>query len=93
MAVTDFTASIASGALTDVLFFNNGPQLWMVGHFVAPASGTALIEPGMFNVSMAAIEKVDVDTQYFSANSNGTYAVLASGLATGESGYFMIVGY
>ena len=93
MATTDLTASVASGYLTDVLYFNNGPMLWMVGHYSSPASGTAIIETGMYDVRVATIQDADMDTTYFSAGANGTYAVLASGLTTGDAGFFMIQGY
>lgn len=93
MATTDMTASFASGYLTDAMYYDLGPLLAYAGHYSSPASGTAIFETGMYNIAMAAITNVDIDTQYYSANANGTYAVLASGLTTGTTGFFLIQGW
>ena len=93
MAVTTLTQSIASGTLTGMLWYNEGPSLVMMGHYASLNTGTACIEPGMMNVSEVWVSHVDANGIYLSANANGTYAVLFSGLTSGLTGWFEIRGY
>jgi len=90
---TTYTASIASGYMTDVVYADVGPQLIMMAHFVAPNSATAIIETGMFGIRMGAFTHGDLATFTSSANANGTYAFIASGHAAGDSGIIMIWGF
>jgi hypothetical protein len=90
---TVYTASIASGYLTDVVYADQGPALQMFGHFVAPDNATAIIETGMFGITMGAMDGADLASYVYSAGANGTYAFIASGLATDDSGIFMVLGF
>lgn len=90
---TEYTASIASGYMTDVTYADIGPQLLMQAHFVAPDANTAIIETGMFNPILGTMNHGDIDTFYFSAGANGTYAFVASGHGAGDSGIIMVWGY
>lgn len=90
---TTYTASMASGYMTDVSYANQGPMLLMMAHYVAPDAATAIIETGMFNVILGTMEHNDIDTVSFSAGANGTYAFVSSGHAGGDSGIIMVWGY
>ena len=90
---TTFTASAASGYATDVIWFSNGPQTVNFGHFSSPTAATGILEPGMFDIKGIEIENADPTTFKYSANSNGTYAVIFSGLTVGATGFFRITGY
>ena len=90
---TTYTASIASGYLTDVTYANQGPALQMFGHFVAPNNSSVILETGMFGIYFGSIDHMDGDTVSYSAGANGTYAFLASGLATNDSGIFLVLGF
>ena len=90
---TVYTAGIASGYLTDVVYANVGPTVVMQGHFVAPNNATAIIETGMFGINFGAIDGGDMATYVYSAGANGTYAFIASGLATDDSGVFIVQGF
>ncbi len=85
---TTLTASIGSGYATNVLFFNEGAQLVMQGHFSYPAADTAFIETGMYDVAFWSIPLGDMDTVTFTAGSNGTIGVYFSGLTVGATGCF-----
>ncbi len=90
---TVYTSSIASGYMTDVLYSDVGPQLFMMAHYVAPDAATAIIETGMFNPVLGTMEHNDIDTVYFSAGANGTYAFVSSGHGAGDSGFIMVWGW
>lgn len=90
---TVYTASYASGYLTDVGYADQGPSLQMFGHFVAPNAQTAIIETGMFGIYFGAIDGADMATYVYSAGANGTYAFIASGLSTNDSGIFLVLGF
>lgn len=92
MAVT-YTQSVASGYLTNIIYYNEGSLNIMEGHYCAPSNATGIIETGMFNITYALIQDADPTTYVYSANSNGTYAVLFSGMVTGATGFFEIKGY
>ena len=92
MAVT-YTQSVASGYATDVLFYNVGPTLRMVGHYSSPSAATAIFETGMYAVTANYVQDADVTTFKLSANANGTIAVICSGLVTGATGYFEFTGF
>jgi hypothetical protein len=91
MAV-EYTASISSGILTDVVHDTVGPFQRMLGHYSAPSNATGIIETGMFAVANAFVQDADPTTYVQSANANGTIAVLFSGLVTGATGCFEIKG-
>lgn len=90
---TVYTASIASGYMTDVVYADIGPQLVMMAHYVAPDNQTAIIETGMFQVVLGSFTHGDLDTYTQSANANGTITFIASGHAAADSGMIMIWGY
>ena len=90
---TTYTASAASGYATDVVFFNEGPQLVMQGHYECPDNATGIFETGMYKVTTYYVQDADPTTFVQSANANGTIAVLCSGLVTGATGYFEFKGY
>ena len=90
---TVYTASYASGYLTDVVYANVGPTVTMQGHFVAPNNQTAIIETGMFGINFGGMDGADMATYVYSAGANGTYAFIASGLATNDSGVFVVQGF
>ena len=94
MAVTIWTQSIASGFMTNVLMYNAGPQLVMQGHYVSNNTGTTEIDTPMFNVQYVNVTHADnIAAFQLTANSNGTYAVLFTGMTSGLSGWFEIKGY
>jgi hypothetical protein len=90
---TTYTASIASGYMTDVVYANIGPSLVMMGHFVAPDNATALVDTGMFGVRLASMEGGDIDSTTSSANANGTITCIFSGHGAGDSGMIMVWGF
>ncbi len=92
MAAT-YTASVASGYLTDVLYYNEGPMLAMNGHYSAPSNATGIIETQMFKIKTYYVQDADPTTYVQSANSNGTIALIFSGMVTGATGYFEIKGF
>ena len=90
---TTYTASVASGYATDVVYADIGVALQMQGHFVAPNAQTTIIETGMFGLTWGTLEGGDNTTFTSSANANGTYAFIGSGLSTGNSGIFIMQGF
>ena len=92
MAVA-YTASILSGNLTNVIYYDNGPQKVMQGHFSAPSSTSGLIETGMFGVTYFFIADADQSSYTYSAGANGTIAAYFSGHAAGATGAFEIRGF
>lgn len=92
MAAT-YTMSVASGVLTNVVYYNEGSLNIMEGHYSSPSNATGIIETGMLNITWVHVQDADPTTYKFSANSNGTYAVLFSGMVTGATGFFQIKGY
>ena len=92
MAAT-YTMSVASGILTNVMYYNEGSLNIMEGHYSSPSNATGIIETGMFNVTYVHVQDADPTTYVYSANSNGTYAVIFSGMVTGATGCFQIKGY
>lgn len=92
MAVT-YTMSVASGYLTNVVYFNEGSFLVMNAHYSSPSNATGIIETGMYYIANVTVQDADPTTYVFSANSNGTYAVLFSGMVTGATGFIDIRGY
>jgi hypothetical protein len=92
MAAT-YTESIASGVLTNVMRYNEGSLLIMEGHYSSPSNATGIIETGMYNIAFYYVQDADPTTYAFSANANGTIAVLFSGMVTGATGCFQIKGY
>ena len=92
MAVT-YTQSVASGYLTNVMYYNEGSLLIMEGHYSSPSNATGIIETGMLHISFKLVEDADPTTYKASANANGTMALLFSGMVTGATGCFQIKGY
>lgn len=90
---TEYTMSVASGILTDVLWYAEGPKTVLEGHYSSPDATTGYIETGMYNVTDYYVQDADVTTFAFSAGSNGTYAVYFSGMVAGATGYISIKGY
>lgn len=92
MAVT-YTSSADSGYATSVAYYNAGPMLCFMGHYSAPSAATAIFETQMFDIVEYYVQEADPTTFVFSANSNGTIAVLCSGLVAGATGYFEFRGH
>ena len=91
MAVT-YTMSITSGVLTAVNYYGKSYHLVMFGHYSSPSNATGIIETGMFHVNYYNVQDADPTTYVLSANSNGTIAVIFSGMVTGATGWFEIRG-
>ncbi len=92
MAVT-YTSSVDSGHATSVAYYAAGPLLCFSGHYSAPSAATAIFETQMFMVKEYYVQDADPTTFVFSTNSNGTIAVLCSGLVAGSTGYFEFRGH
>ena len=92
MAVT-YTQSVASGILTNVVYFNEGSFLVMNGHYSSPSNATGIIETGMYYLNIYNVSDADPTTYKQSANANGTLALIFSGMVTGATGWFEIRGY
>lgn len=92
MAVT-YTASAASGYATNVGYYDEGPLLCMYGHYSSPSNATGIIETQMYHVKSYFVQDADPTTYVQSANSNGTIALIFSGMVTGATGYFEIKGF
>ena len=92
MAVT-YTNSTASGYATTISYYDDGPLLVMRGHYSSPSNATGIIETQMFAVTEYLILDADPTTYVQSANSNGTIALIFSGMVTGATGYFEIKGF
>jgi hypothetical protein len=90
---TTYTASVASGYATDVMYYNEGPMLVMNGHYLAPNNATGIIETQMFEIKTYYVQDADPTTFVQSANANGTIALIFSGMVTGATGYFELKGY
>lgn len=89
---TTYTSSASSGNATSVSYYNQGPNLCFTGHYSAPNAATAIFETQMFEITEYYVQDADPTTFKFSANSNGTIAVLCSGLVAGSTGYFEFKG-
>lgn len=90
---TTYTGSVASGYLTNVMYYNEGPLLVFTGHYESPDNATGIIETQMFNITNYYVQDADPTTFVQSANANGTLALIFSGMVTGATGYFEIKGY
>lgn len=89
---TTYTSSAASGYATSVSYYSDGPFQVLTGHYQAPDNATGIIETEMYNINTYYVQDADPTTFVFSANSNGTIAVIFSGLVTGATGWFEIKG-
>lgn len=89
---TTYTASAASGYLTNVIFYDEGPLLVMAGHYSAPGVDTGLIETGMYAVDYYYVQDADTTTFVQTAGSNGTIGVYFSGMVSGATGCFEFKG-
>ena len=92
MAVT-YTNSTASGYMTAISYYDDGPMLVMRGHYSSPSNATAIIETGMYAVTEYFVQDADPTTYVQSANANGTIALIFSGMVTGATGYFELKGF
>ena len=98
MAV-EYTASIASGYATDVVFYSEGSFRIMEGHYSAPSNATGFIETGFRNVDNYYIQDADPTTIVFTSTSTSasappaTIGVYFSGMVAGATGYFEIKGW
>jgi hypothetical protein len=96
---TEYTASVASGYATNVLFYSDGPFRIMNGHYSAPSADTGYIETGFRHIDTYYIQDADPTTIIFSSTSTSasappaTLAVFFSGMVTGATGYFEIKGW
>lgn len=94
MAYQEMTQALlaADGSLFNITYADLGPQLIMQGHYSSPSSGSQYIDTGMQQVFMIAVTGADYDQTTASAQANGTYRVIFSGLTTGLTGEFFIWG-
>ncbi len=92
MAATVYTASVASGHLTDVTYYNEGSRLIMYGHYSSPGVSTGLIETGMYEVEYYNVQDADPTTYVQTSGSNGTIGVYFSGMVGGATGWFEFKG-
>lgn len=101
MAVT-YTASIASGYLTDVLYYNQGQHLVFTGHYSAPSNATGIIETPFYHIDTYYVQDADPTTYAFSVNATGSVttasaninqSLIFSGMVAGATGYFEIKGW
>lgn len=96
---TEYTASVASGYATDVLFYSEGPYRIMRGHYSAPSNATGYIETGMRQVDNYFVQDADPTTFVMSSTSTSasappaTIAVYFSGMVAGATGYFEFIGW
>lgn len=96
---TEYTASMASGYASNVVFYSQGPFRVMVGHYSAPNAATALFETGFRHIDNYYVQDADPATFVFSSTSTSlsappaTIAVYCSGLVTGSTGYFEFRGW
>ena len=92
MAAT-YTNSTSSGYSTNWVYYNQGPFLCLTGHYSSPSNATGIIETQMFMIKEYYVQDADPTTYVQSANSNGTIAVIFSGMVTGATGYFEFKGH
>ena len=99
---TTYTASVASGYLTDVLYYNKGTYLVMRGHYSAPNNATGIIETPFYNIDAYYVQDADPTTYALSTVATGSVttasadirqSLVFSGMVTGATGYFVIKGY
>lgn len=91
--MAEFTASIASGYMTDVQFVNWGNKVVFMAHYSAPDATSSFINLGMQVVDMAAIDEADPDAMYFTSTANVCGIQLCfSGHAAADTGYIYVVG-
>lgn len=91
MAV-QYTASTASGYLTNVQMDYFGNNYVWSAHFSSPGNATAYVTPGMNSFMFMDIPVADPTTFVPATNSIGSLDLYFSGLVTGSTGYIMIVG-
>lgn len=99
MAV-EYTASIASGYLTDVVYYNKGTFLVMTGHYSSPSNATAIIETPFYNIETYYVQDADPTTFKFSSNvtvatasSDARLSMIFSGMVAGATGWFEVKGW
>jgi hypothetical protein len=91
---TTYTASAASGYMTDVMAdVMIGPFRCFTAHYSAPNAATALFTPGMAKIVFASCQDADPTTYQQTANSIGGINCEFSGLVTGSTGYVFILGF
>ncbi len=93
MAATVWTASAASGYMTDVQYLSVGNTRVMVGHYSCPSAGSNYIDTGMPILKWYEVEDADDGTYVLATNSVGGLRLYFSGIAAGATGNFFIMGY
>jgi hypothetical protein len=88
---TQFTDSIASGYMTDVMWGNMGNKRSFMAHYSSPVAATGYVEVGFNTISYIHVQDADPTAYQLSANAHGGLAVYFSGLVVGSTGYMMIV--
>ena len=89
---TQFTASTASGYLTNVSVDYIGNNIAWSAHFSSPGNATGYVSPGMNSFMWMDIPTADPTTFVASTNSIGSLDLYFSGLVTGSTGYILIIG-
>ncbi len=95
MAAVYMTESIASGALTGIIYFNEGAYLTKIGHYNAATAGagTAHFDSGMFFVAEAWASHFDAINCVQTVNANGTIVLEFAGMTAAQTGWFCFRGY
>lgn len=89
---TKYTASAASGYLTNVSVGYIGANRAFFAHYSAPGNATAYVSPGMNSFQYYLIQDADPTTYQEATNSVGSLDLYFSGLVTGSTGYIFILG-
>lgn len=93
MATLEYTASIASGMMTDVVYSVIGNKRTMIARFSTPSTNSGYIRTGMPVVDLAAVSGTDNDVLTMAAATAGMgLNVYFSGHAAGYTGTIWIIG-
>jgi hypothetical protein len=93
MATVEYTASLASGYMTDAQYIVMGNKRVLAAHFCAPSTNSGYIRTGMPVVDMAGVTQTDIDAMYFATATVGMGVnVHFSGHAQWDTGTIFIIG-
>jgi len=94
MAATKFTASTASGYMTNAMWdVSIGPFRCFTAHYSSPTATSQYISLGMHAIVFPYVEDADPSTLYYTANSVGGVDLYFSGNITGSTGYIFVLGF
>lgn len=93
MATVTYTASIASGYLTNVMRDTDlGPFRCFTAHYSA-AAGSGTVSPGFKTIVYVNVQDADSTKYVYATNSAGEMDVHFSGQSSGATGYMFMLGF